>query len=313
MEHIDLSFSSILRKALNEDYVKVEKQYGNDYNGIINKCIDRLLFLKVSYDDGKGDKGRKINPATGKPWGNPRGRRRILPFAFYKSKQNGEDTLRAVHWNDSNTKRGPGEWKEFKVSHFKFLTNAGEHFKLEQIPDNANWDGDDHAAELYNIVKKESFEKDTYERRFETKFVTPAEREKMRFNKAEKGESYEDLYTNQTNQQGPVQQLPNIKKGRNLKTMQNLGKPGNIDYKKAYDAFKQSSGRNAFRDWDKAEAERRDQQTQQQRPMSPPQNTAGPVNTRQQPQRQNVNNNEEEDIENYLNNPNTNYSKYKDI
>jgi hypothetical protein len=100
--------------------------------------------------------------------------------------------------------------------------------------------------------------------------------------------------------------VPNAKKGRNLKTMQNLGKPGNVDYKKAYDAFKQSDARNTFRDWDAAEAERNDQQSQQQRPMTPPQNNSGPVNTRQQ-QPQNINNNEEEENwDEYLNRPNNN-------
>ena len=84
--------------------------------------------------------------------------------------------------------------------------------------------------------------------------------------------------------------------------MQNLGKPGNVDYKKAYDAVKQSDARKTFRDWDKAEAERRDQQSQQQRPMNPPQNNAGPVNTRQQ----NINNDEEENWDEYLNRPNNN-------
>ena len=304
MRRIDLSLSSILKNVLNEEEIKVEKEYSNDYAGIINKCIDRLLFLKVTYDDGKGKKGTRLNPETNKPWGNPRGLRRILPFAFYKSKQNGEDTLRAIHWNDSNTKRGPGKWKEFKVSHFKRLNNTGSHFKLSDILPDANWEGDDHAAELYNIVKKETFEKDTYERRFETKDVSPTEKEMEYIKRMKKGQSYEDLYPNQ---QGPV---PTIKKGRNLNRMQNLGKPGKVDYKKAYDAFKQSDARNTFRDWDAAEAERRDQQTQQQKPMSPPQNTSGPVNTnqrRQQPQRPNVNNNEEdENWDEQLNNPNNN-------
>jgi hypothetical protein len=135
--------------------------------------------------------------------------------------------------------------------------------------------------------------------------MSPVERERERMRRMEKGESYDELYTNQG---GPVQNqpVPNIKKGRNLKTMQNLGKPGKIDYKKAYDAFKQSNARNTFRDWDAAEAERRDQQSQQQRPITAQQNTSGPVTTRQQqPQRQSINN-DEENWDEYLNRPNNN-------
>ena len=66
---------------------------------------------------------------------------------------------------------------------------------------------------------------------------------------------------------------------------------------------KQTNARNTFRDWDAAEAEKRDQQLQQQRPMNPPQNNPGPVNTTKP---QSVNNDEEENWEEYLNRPNNN-------
>ena len=297
MRHINLSLSSIVKSVLNEDMVKTPKEYGIDISGKIDKAIDTRHYLYLYYDDGKGDKYTKIDPTTGQPrWGNPRAYRVVLPFAHYESNQNGEDTLRALHWNSMHTKRGPGKWKEFKLSHIKGARLLKNTFTDEDIPDNANWNGDKHASKMYNIVKRgEEPDKD-----YEYKFMSPLEREKERFRREKKGISTDDLYTNQQNQQGAIDttksSVPQVKKGRNLKTMQNLGKPGNIDYKKAYDALKQSNARNTFRDWDAAEAERRDQQVQQQRPMNPPQNNPGPVNT----------NNNEEDWDEYLNRPNNN-------
>ena len=321
MKHIDLTLSSIANKVLNEDYVQLKKQYSDDYQGIVNKCIDRVLFLNVNYDDRKGDKGTKLNPATGKPWGNPRGRRKILPFAFYKSRLNGEDTIRAIHWNSTNTKRGPGKWKEFTLSQFKFLQESRKHFTIEDILPDANWDGDDHAAELYNIVKKENFEKSDFELSHETKFLSPLEREKMRFSNDKKGFSSDELYTNQ---EGPVKQaLPNVKKGRNVSNLANLNvklkapegetpeqmtKRPNYDFKAAKKNMQDFNAHNSndmrmqkFADWDRAKAEA-DRQTQRSRPVTPVQNDSGPVNTRR-----NVNNNEdEENWDEYLNRPNNN-------
>ena len=297
MRHIDLSFSSIVNSALNEDITKVRKQYGSDLNGKINKAIDTMHYLYLNYDDRKGDKFTKIDPATGQPrWGNPRNYRIVLPFAYYESNQSGEPTLRALHWSNMHTKRGPGKWKEFKLSGIKNARILRATFSMDDIPGNANFDGDAHASEIYNIVGRSPGE-------YQDKFLSPLEREKARMDREKKGFSSDDLYINQ---QGAVDTsktaVPQVKKGRNLKTMQNLGKPGNVDYKKAYDAVKQSDARKTFRDWDKAEAERRDQQSQQQRPMNPPQNNAGPVNTRQQ----NINNDEEENWDEYLNRPNNN-------
>ena len=299
MRHINLSLSRIVNNVLKEDIVKRKKKYPFTINGKINKAIDRKLLVSFNYDDRKGDKDQKYDEDGNYLYGNPRGIRTVLPFAYYKSKQNGEDTIRGFHWSDRNTKRGPHLWKEFVVDKIKNFRVSNRHFTDEDIPDDANWNGDKHATEIYNIVKRGE---PTY---YEDEFVTPAEREKERISNDEKGFSSDELYTNQ---QGPVQhqQTPDIKKGRNLKTMQNLGKPGTIDYKKAYDAFKQSDARNTFKDWDAAEAERRDQQSQQQRAVTPPQNNAGPINTRQQSQRTNVNNNDEENWDEYLNKPNNN-------
>ena len=301
MKHIDLSLSKIVDNVLNEDIVRRKKKYSFDIDGNINKVIDRKILATFYYDDGKGDKDAKKDENGNYLFGNPRDIRKVLVFAYYKSKQNGEDTIRGFHWSDRHTKRGPHLWKEFIVKKIKyFRPSPKDHYTDDDVPNDANWKGDDHAKELYNIVKRGE------PRYYEDEFVTPAEREKERISNDENGYSSDYLYTNQ---QGPVEQpkTPNAKKGRNLKTMQNLGKPGNIDYKKAYDAFKQSDARNTFRDWDAAEAERRDQQSQQQRPMTPPHNTAGPVNTRQQPQTPNVNNNEEEENwDEYLNRPNNN-------
>jgi hypothetical protein len=174
-----------------------------------------------------------------------------------------------------------------------------DEFDESDLPNNLNKSGDKHAAHMVTMV---DFNSNPYEEREE--FISPVERERERMRRQEKGQSYDELYTNQ---QGPVEQpkMPDIKKGRNLKTMQNLGKPGKIDYKKAYDAFKQSDAKNTFNDWDKAEAERKDQETQNERPASPPQNTPGPI---KQPQKTDVNNdeNEEENWEEWLNNPNNN-------
>jgi hypothetical protein len=163
-----------------------------------------------------------------------------------------------------------------KVSCMKSVRILSDEFTEDDLPDNRNKTGDKHAKKMVIMV---DFNSNPYEPHEE--FMSPLERERERMRRDKNGQSSEDLYTNQ---QGPVQhqQMPNVKRGRNLKTLQNLGKPGKIDYKKAYDAFKQSDARNTFRDWDAAEAERNDQQSQQQRPMIPPQNDPGPVNTTNQ-------------------------------
>jgi len=307
MKHIDLSLSKIVDNVLNEDIVRRKKKYSSDIDGKINKVIDRKILATFYYDDRKGDKDAKKDENGNYLFGNPRGIRKVLVFAYYKSKQNGEDTIRGFHWSDRHTKRGPHLWKEFIVKKIKYFRPAPkDHYTDDDVPNDANWKGDDHAKELYNIVKRGE------PRYYEDEFVTPAEREKERMSNDEKGYSSDYLYTNQ---QGPVEQpkTPDIKKGRNLKTMQNLGKPGNIDYKKAYDAFKQSDAKNTFNDWDKAEAERKDQETQRQRGAEPPQNTPGPI---KQPQKTDVNNdeNEEEDWDEWMKRTNNlnNLKKLKD-
>lgn len=305
MRHIDLSFSSILKKALNEDMVQVKspKPVGNHYSSVLDRLRDAIKFrrfISLNYDDRKGDKDIQKNPDGTPKWGNPRDYRKLIPYALYFSNQNGELTLRCYHYNKNHTKRGPERWKEMKVSGMKNVRILKDEFDESDLPNNINKSGDKHAKQMVIMV---DFNSNPYAPHEE--FMSPVERERERMRRTEKGQSSDELYTNQ---QGPVQHqpVPNAKKGRNLKTMQNLGKPGNVDYKKAYDAFKQSDARNTFRDWDAAEAERNDQQSQQQRPMTPPQNNSGPVNTRQQ-QPQNINNNEEEENwDEYLNRPNNN-------
>lgn len=308
MRHIDLSFSSILRKALNEDMIPVKnpRPVGNHLSSVLERLRDAIKFrrfISLNYDDRKGDKFTKRNPDGTPKWGNPRAYRKLIPYALYFSNQNGELTLRCYHYSNNHTKRGPEHWKEMKVSGMKNVRILQDEFTEADLPNNMNKGGDKHAKQMVTMV---DFHYNPYEPHKE--FMSPADVQREKFRRMKKGQSYDDL---NTNQQGPVEEpkLPNVKKGRNLKTMQNLGKPGKVDYKKAYDAFKQSDARNTFRDWDAAEAERRDQQSQQQRPMTPPQNNAGPVNTRQQqqPQRPNVNNNrEEENWDEWLNNPNNN-------
>jgi hypothetical protein len=294
MKRINLSLSKIVDNVLNEDIVKRKKRYDSDIDRNINRAIDKKVLVTFYYDDEKGDRYTKRNPDGTPKWGNPRGIRTVLVFAYYESELSGEDTIRGFHWSDRNTKRGPHLWKEFTVRKIKYFRVSGHHYKDEDIPDDANWEGDDHAAKLYNIVKRESDHKEDkkYDEYYE--FISPLQRERERAERQKKGLSYDDLYTNiDLNQQGPIQpKMPDIKKGRNLKTMQNLGKPGKIDYKKAYDAFKQSDAKKTFSDWDKAEAERN-------------QNTQGPI---KQPQETDVNKNkdDEEDWEEWLNNQNNN-------
>ena len=310
MRHIDLSLSSIVKSVLNEDMVttKRPRPVGNHYSSVLDRLRDAIKFrrfMTIYYDDKKGDKGTVKNPDNRPKWGNPRKIRSIIPYALYFSNQNGELTLRAYHYSKTNTKRGPEKWKEFIVGNMKNVTISPREFTESDLPDNRNKTGDKHASHLVAIV---DFNSNPYEPKEE--FMSPIERERERMRRQKKGESYEDLYTNQPNHQGAIDtaksSAPEVKKGRNLKTMQNLGKPGNVDYKKAWQDVQQANGRNTFRDWDAAEAERRDQQSQQNRPMIPPQNSPGPVNTMQQ-QPQNINNNEEEENwDEYLNRPNNN-------
>ena len=306
MKHLNLSLSSALRRILNEDMVKVKKPrpVGNHYSSVLDRIKDAIKFrrfISLNYDDRKGDKFTKRNPDGSPKWGNPRAYRKLIPYALYFSNQNGELTLRCYHYSANHTKRGPQKWKEMKVNGMKNVRILNDEFDESDLPNNLNKSGDKHASHMVTMV---DFNNNPYEEREE--FISPVERERERMRRQEKGQSYDELYTNQ---QGPVEQpkTPDIKKGRNLKTMQNLGKPGKIDYKKAYDAFKQSDAKNTFNDWDRAEAERRDQETQKERPMSPPQNTPGPI---RQPQKTDVNNNEneEENWEEWLNNPNNNNS-----
>lgn len=276
MRHADLSLKSALETIIKEDIVNVKKQYGNDFRGKIEKAIDQKHYLYINYDDGKGKRGQKYDEMGNPRWGNPKFHRIILPFAFYESNQNGEDTLRAVHWNDRHTKRGPHKWKEFKVSHMKNLRFLKSTFTDADIPDDANWDGDKHAAHIYCMVQREETKNPTIPQGYEEKFISPLERERERFRRDQKGMSSEDLYTNQTGYIPTKQNVPQIKKGRNLKTMQNLGKPGNIDYKKAYDAFKNSDARKTFMDWDAAEKERQEQM-KQNKASNPVQSHSGPI------------------------------------
>jgi hypothetical protein len=294
MKRINLSLSKIVDNVLNEDIVKRKKVYSSTIEDKINRAIDNKLLVSFNYDDEKGDRYIKRNPDGTPKWGNPRGIRRVLPFAFYVSKKSGEATVRGFHWSERHTKRGPHLWKEFTVRKIKNFRVSRTHFTDDDIPDDANWEGDKHATELYNIVKPEGSKNKKVSSHEYEEFISPLQRERERAERQKKGFSYDDLYTNLgKNQQGPIQpNMPDIKKGRNLKTMQNLGKPGEIDYKKAYDAFKQSDAKKTFSDWEKAEAERN-------------QNTPGPI---KQSQKTDVNNdeNDEENWEEWLKKPNNN-------
>lgn len=306
MKHLNLSLSSALRRILNEDMVKVKKPrpVGNHYSSVLDRIKDAIKFrrfISLNYDDRKGDKFTKRNPDGSPKWGNPRAYRKLIPYALYFSNQNGELTLRCYHYSANHTKRGPQKWKEMKVNGMKNVRILNDEFDESDLPNNLNKSGDKHAAHMVTMV---DFNNNPYEEREE--FISPVERERERMRRQEKGQSYDELYTNQ---QGPVEQpkTPDIKKGRNLKTMQNLGKPGKIDYKKAYDAFKQSDAKNTFSDWDKAEAERKDQEAQKQRDAEPPQSASGPVrqsSTTRGPIKNPQEN--EEDWEEWLNNPNNN-------
>lgn len=315
MRHIDLSLSSILKKALNEDMVQVNnpKPVGNHYSTVLERLRDAIKFrrfISLNYDDRKGDEFTRHNPDGTPKWGNPRAYRKLIPYALYYSNQNGELTLRCYHYSNNHTKRGPHRWKEMKVSGMKNVRILKDEFTEEDLPSNMNKSGDKHASEIVTMV---DFNTNPYAPHEE--FMSPLARERERNRRINKGESYEDLYTNQP---GSIQHqpVPDVKKGRNVTNLANLGvmpkvsnykeltpaqreKLPNYDIKAAKRNMERETGnRNALRDWDAAEAERRDQLSQQQRPMSAPQNNPGPINTRR--------GEDEEDWDEYLNRPNNN-------
>lgn len=275
MRHIDLSLSKVVNNLLDEVKIRKRKKYTSDLQGKINKAIDRKVLVSFYYDDRKGKKDQKYDENGKEKWGNPKNCRTILVWAFYKSNQNGEDTIRAFHWSDRHTKRGPHLWKEFKINQIKYFRISSYEYTDEEVPKDARWDGDAHAAKLYNIVKRGE---PAYEEDVE---MSPEEIEMERHQNDIKGFSSDYLYPNH---KGPLPspKIPFFKKHGNLKSLKNFGKPGNLDYRKAYDEFLKADGKKALKDWDKAEAERNDQQSQDQRPMNSPQNTSGPINTGQQ-------------------------------
>ena len=288
MKHINLSFSSIVGKLLNESGVL--NNFDSKNAKIYNAIADMKQIL-VYYDDKKGDKGR--NPA----YGNPRDSRRMIPYCFGMRK--GRFALRAFHASPMHTKKGPYKWKFMYVDNIKGLRVLKDHFTEGDIPPDANPDGDEHMDEIIIMVGMDRGQADEWKRNHNMEtgdFVSPAQRVK----------------DEKPNMQGAIK-----KKGNgNINSLANLNyTPGKYenglskpDYKAAQKNMQDFNANNTdaerqqrFADWDKAEAERQ----QQNRQMNI--NQPGPVRTTQQPQRPNVNNNEEEeDWEEYLNRPNDN-------
>lgn len=287
MKHIDLSFSSIVNGIITEKALN----YFDSVFTKLNSAINDMNYITLNYDDRQGDKGR--NPA----WGNPRDPREMIPYCL--GVRNGRVALRAFHTSPMHTKRGPENWKFMYVDNMKNVrVSTRRHFSMNDIPSNANPDGDKDMDTVINYVGMNQADREEMARLYNEKgeFVSPLQRVKK----------------NPQNEPGAIVK-PNTKNVNSLANLNYTPKENEPNYKNIQRNVQATDSETArqrrFADWDKAEAERQQQTAQQNR-----QNSPGPVNTRQQqPQRPNVNNNEEEDIENYLNNPNNNYSKYKDI
>lgn len=261
MKHINLSLASILEEMEND------RLFSNYYSSVedkLNYAIDNQCYIRIYYDDKKGDKGR--NPA----YGNPRDIRKVIPYCL--GYRNGRLALRAFHANNMHTKKGPFKWKFFYVDNMKgVFVYKKNHF---QIPALANPNGDKHMEEIVNMVgmpKKQ-------------KFVSPHERELNNIERIKRGLPDEKLqsYNQQENPQGPVR--ADLQKKRNVNTMANLNftpKQGqlhpsvvkkNIAQTNNPELTKQKLGT----DYDAARKEA-DRQSMQNRTVNQVKNTTGPV------------------------------------
>jgi len=154
---MDLTLYGIIGHLLNED----NNIYSNDVMGKINYAINNKKYISLNYDDHLG------NEPKIRYYGNPRGFRRIIPYCLFE--RNGKVYLRAFHSWRTNTKRGPLKWKLFIVNNIKNLRvyEKWPSFTKNDIPSNANPNGDKAATRVLNIVDF-------------NQFVSPLEREKMK-------------------------------------------------------------------------------------------------------------------------------------
>lgn len=297
MKHIDLSFGKIVNGMLNEAGVYDAPYYLSKIFKDINYAITNQCYITLNYDDGRGDDG--MDPA----YGNPRGIREVIPYCLGTSKRNGRLVLRPYHTSPNHTKKGPYKWKYMYLDKMKNVRVArNRHFTLEDIPSDANPTGDKFMSRIINIVG-----------------MNKADREEAMRYTNEKGEFIDPLTRVKQNPQNepgaiskPKTKNINSLANLNMTPKQNNGeKAPKYDYKAAQRNMRdfnlndtEAAKQQRFADWDKAEAELKQQNTQNS--INPP----GPVNTTRQQQVKNpnvnVNKDEEEGWDEYLNRPNNN-------
>ena len=282
MEHVNLSFSSIVGKVLNESGTL---NYFDSINTKIFNAIKDMNYVYLYYDDKKGDVGR--NPA----YGNPRDSRRLIPYCFGIRK--GRFALRAFHANPMHTKKGPYKWKFMYVDNIKGFRVLKNHFSMDDIPPDANPNGDKHMDEIIIYVGMDKGRAEEWERNHDINtgdFVSPVQRTRKE----------------KPNPQGAITKVGN----GNVNSLANLNyTPGKYnngtpkpDYKAAQKNLRdfnanndQATRQQRFADYDKARAEA-DRQNAMQR------NNSGPVTTRRN---NNINPNEEEEgYDEYMRNNN---------
>lgn len=281
MKHVNLSFSSIVDKVLNESGTL---NYFDNINDKIYNAIADMRYVYLYYDDKKGDVGR--NPA----YGNPRDSRRMIPYCFGMRK--GRFALRAFHANPMHTKKGPYKWKFMYVDNIKGLRVLKDHFSMNDIPANANPDGDKHMDEVIIMVGMNKERGEEWRRNHDMQtgdFVSPVQRTR----------------NEKPNPQGAVTKVGN----GNVNSLANLNyTPGKYangtskpDYKAAQKNLRdfnanndQATRQQRFADYDKARAE-----ADRQNAMR---NNTGPVTNQR---RNNTNPNEEEEgYDEYMRNNN---------
>ena len=275
MSHINLSFLNIIGKLLNEG---LNLSNVNDIEDKINYAIDNKLMISLNYDDGKGDEG--TNPA----YGNPRAFRRIIPYCLGSRK--GRLALRGFHSWKNHTKRGPFKWKFFYLDRMSNV-RVYKNMQIPEIPALANPEGDKHMDKIINMIGME-------------KFKSPVEKERETTNAIKTGKP-------EQNQQGPVVRAdlqPKVKPSRYAGISKKYA-----DIQKNINDFDKTNSplarQQRWSDYDKAEQERQQQQSQV---PAPTQQQSGPIGNQpngnfqnrnlQQTNNRELNNDEEEFLKN---------------
>lgn len=144
---MELTLYNIIKGLVKEDI-------GNGIIDKINRAINDKRYISLYYNDRKGDEPGRFP----KRRGNPRGFRRIIPYCLFE--RNGNTYLRAYHQWKTNTKRGPFNWKLFKVENISNLRIYGDSFPRfteKNLPPNFNPNGDKLATNVLNIVNFNPF------------------------------------------------------------------------------------------------------------------------------------------------------------